>query len=150
VNPPGAGDARAIAAAFAVEPIASAERFATGQTHWVYGGRLRGEPRPRRPPIGASRTAILISWSRATRGGSRTRRRSGFSRTRAACTCSCRRSSATTSCAALVGPVIRRQFAIELGDGARALPPGGGRASVEMAMVRLVDPPLRRDPPSPP
>ncbi len=49
--------------------------------------------------------------------------------------------------AALVGPVIHRQFAIELGEGASALPPGGGRANVEMAMYRLADPPVRRDPP---
>jgi len=52
--------------------------------------------------------------------------------------------------AALVAPVVRRQFAIELGDGASALPPGGGHAKAEMAMYRLVDPPLRRDRPPPP
>lgn len=43
--------------------------------------------------------------------------------------------------AALLGPVMRRQFAIELGAGASALPPGGGKANVEMAMFRLADPP---------
>ena len=42
--------------------------------------------------------------------------------------------------AALLGPVMRRQFAIELGDGASALPAGGGKPNVEMAMFRLVDP----------
>jgi hypothetical protein len=42
--------------------------------------------------------------------------------------------------AALLGPVIRRQFAVELGDGATALPPGGGKADVAMAMFKLVDP----------
>jgi hypothetical protein len=36
--------------------------------------------------------------------------------------------------------VLRRQFAIELGEGATALPPGGGKASVEMTMFKLVDP----------
>jgi len=50
---------------------------------------------------------------------------------------------------ALLGPVIRRQFAIELGDGASALPPAGGKANVEMAIYRLVDPPSRRDRPTP-
>ena len=41
---------------------------------------------------------------------------------------------------ALAAPILRRQFAIEIGDRVRALPPGGTAAGVELAIYRLEDP----------